>query len=201
MLAVRDIMTRDVVTVSPELEVRDLLELLSSRHLSGVPVVVGGRVVGVISATDVLALAAESPGVPTERPTVPDLEEWETPEEWEAGGEPPGAFFHELWADVGADVLERFAATATPEWNPLAGRTVAEVMTQRPLCTVRPEADVAAAARHMLRAGVHRLLVMRDGELVGILAMTDIVRAVGEERLGGAPSRRRKGGKHERDAA
>jgi CBS domain-containing protein len=187
MITVRDVMTADVLSVSPELTLRELLETLATRRLSGVPVLASGQVVGVVSGTDLLEFAWESPAVPTERPNVPELEEWQSPEEWEEGAEPPGAFYHELWADVGADVLERFAEPASPEWDALAEHTVAEVMTRAPLRTVRAGAGLAAAARRMLRAGVHRLLVTEDGRLVGVLAMTDIVRAVAEHRLGDVP--------------
>lgn len=91
MIPVRDIMSTEVVTVSPDLELRDALDLLADRHLSGVPVVAGRGVVGVVSATDLLAFAADTPPVPTDRPEVPELEEWEAPEEAAEGSEPPGA--------------------------------------------------------------------------------------------------------------
>jgi CBS domain-containing protein len=39
--------------------IRDAMELLSERHVSGVPVVDGGKVVGIFSATDLLAFLAE----------------------------------------------------------------------------------------------------------------------------------------------
>ena len=186
MFTVRDIMSSDVLTVAPELGLRDAFELLASRHLGGVPVVAGRRVVGVLSATDLLDFEASNQPVPTERPEIPERDEWETPEEWEEGAEPPGAFFHELWADVGADAVERFGRVGGPEWDALADHTVAEVMTQLPLCTVAPEASVADAARRMLRAGVHRLLVMEGDALAGIMTTTDIVRAVADGRLGTA---------------
>lgn len=55
MLKLNDIMTRDVVTAAPDMTIRDAMELLSERHVSGAPVVDGGKVVGVFSATDLLA--------------------------------------------------------------------------------------------------------------------------------------------------
>ena len=67
MLRVSDIMTTRVVTVSPELGLRDAMELFVSEHISGAPVVEGRRVVGVVSATDLMGLAASLPGSPTER--------------------------------------------------------------------------------------------------------------------------------------
>ena len=181
MLTVRDLMTRDVTTVDPELTLREAVELFSAQHVSGAPVTAGNRMVGVLSASDVLAFEAETPGVPTERPTL-ELEEWEAPTEWVEGEEPPAAFFSDQWSDVGADVLERFAEASGPEWDYLAEHTVAEAMTPT-VCSIAPFVDVYTAAEYMIRAGVHRLIVLEDGRLVGILSSLDIVRAVAQRRL------------------
>ena len=59
MLKIKDIMTRDVVCATPDMTLRDAMELLSERHVSGAPVVVRGRVVGIFSATDLLAYLAD----------------------------------------------------------------------------------------------------------------------------------------------
>jgi CBS domain-containing protein len=50
-------------------------------------------------------------------------------------------------------------------------------MTPFPL-TISPESDVKAAAQEMLNADVHRLYVTTDQQLVGVISMSDIVRAV-----------------------
>lgn len=39
MLRLRDIMTKDVLTVTQDLAVRDAMALLASRHVSGAPVI------------------------------------------------------------------------------------------------------------------------------------------------------------------
>ena len=59
MLKLKDIMTRDVVSASPDMTIRDAMELLSERHVSGAPVVDHGKVVGIFSATDLLAFLAD----------------------------------------------------------------------------------------------------------------------------------------------
>lgn len=177
MLRVRDVMSTEVRTVSPELSLRDTIELLAAAHLTGVPVVVGERAVGVISASDILQFETTMPGVPTERPDQMELGEWGAPEEWEEGREAPAAYFSELWTDVGAEVGERFAAVAGPEWDVLGEHTVAEAMS-RALCTVGPDASLALAAHLMTRAGIHRLLILENGRLAGIVTTSDIVRAV-----------------------
>ena len=104
---VRDIMSQDVVTLSPEMTLRDAIELLDQQQIGGAPVVASGAVIGVMSASDVLAFETATPGVPTAHPEQPEQGELETPEDWEEGAEAPAAYFSDLWDDAGADVVER----------------------------------------------------------------------------------------------
>ncbi|HXF94568.1 MAG TPA: CBS domain-containing protein, partial [Gemmatimonadales bacterium] len=59
---------------------------------------------------------------------------------------------------------------------------VLEIMNPWPL-TVAPETEVRQAARDMLKFGVQRLWVERDGVLVGVISQTDIVAALAGGRL------------------
>ena len=98
MLYLRDIMTTDLVTASPEMTVREAMELLSSHHVSGAPVVVGGILVGLITATDLMQFAAALSGVPTER-DVQDWSDWDEPSvdgAVEQGDDPASEFFSDL---------------------------------------------------------------------------------------------------------
>ncbi len=61
MTKLRDIMSRDLVSFTPETGLVDAIEVLSERHISGAPVLRGGRVVGVLSATDILEFVAGNP--------------------------------------------------------------------------------------------------------------------------------------------
>jgi CBS domain-containing protein len=47
-------MTAPVISVSPDTPVADVLKLLTDKRISGVPVVDGGRVVGMVSEADLL---------------------------------------------------------------------------------------------------------------------------------------------------
>jgi len=52
----RDIMTTDVVTVSPSMNVKELATLLAEKRISGVPVVDHeGNLIGVVSEADILS--------------------------------------------------------------------------------------------------------------------------------------------------
>jgi len=59
---VRNVMTREVTTVTPDTSLRDLAHLLSERQISGAPVVdAAGTVVGVISEADLLVKQLSRP--------------------------------------------------------------------------------------------------------------------------------------------
>lgn len=182
MLRLQDIMTRDVVTVSPQLSLRDAMDLLTSRHISGAPVVVCGKVVGVISLTDLAELAAATLRVPTQNPEIPEWAQYQDPVEWIDEDEPPAAYFAQLWEDSGANVSDRMAETGDPEWNGLEEHTVGEAMNPKVL-SLPPDALVEDAAAVMRRAGIHRLLVMDGLNLIGLVSTKDVSDAVADHRF------------------
>ncbi len=53
-LRIGQIMTRDPITVGPDCRMSDLKEILRVKRISGVPVVEGGRLVGIISIEDLI---------------------------------------------------------------------------------------------------------------------------------------------------
>ena len=53
-MKVEAVMTRDVTTVAPQLPLKALAATLAGKRISGVPVVDGGRVLGVVSEADIL---------------------------------------------------------------------------------------------------------------------------------------------------
>jgi CBS domain-containing protein len=59
---------------------------------------------------------------------------------------------------------------------------VRDVMTARPQ-TIGPEDDVLDAARRMLYLEIRRLFVEMEGKLVGVISQTDIVGALGADKL------------------
>lgn len=54
---IEDVMTKDVVTVSPEITMAEFREVLRDRRISGTPVVEGGELVGIISIEDLIKCA------------------------------------------------------------------------------------------------------------------------------------------------
>lgn len=59
-MRVADLMHTDLVTMAPEAPVAEVVQAMADSHVSGLPVVdPAGRLLGVVSATDVLQAAAE----------------------------------------------------------------------------------------------------------------------------------------------
>ena len=181
MTLVSEIMTSDVSSVTPEMTLREALEALRGRNVGGAPVVRGAEVVGVLSAADILELEATAPAVPAFREDQAEWSDWGEPEPWREGESPP-RFFLDFWVDAGADARERIGRTEGPEWDFLADYTVSEVMSRK-LLGVGPGEDVRVAAARMSEAAVHRLLVLEEGRLVGVLSASDVVDAVANGKL------------------
>ena len=185
MLRVRDIMTRDVAVVSPETTLRDAIEILAREQVSGAPVVSGRTIVGVLSNTDLLGFAATLRSAPTMHDETPADEDWKDREpelEIDGNDAPASAFFSEMWDDDVAGVSERMGSGESPEMNALEAHTVSEVMTQE-LWWLPSDADARAAADLMREHGIHRVLVVDDGALAGIVSALDIAKAVSDRRF------------------
>lgn len=54
MLTAKDIMNREVITVSPGMTVEELGRLLSEKNISGAPVLEDGRLVGIVTENDLI---------------------------------------------------------------------------------------------------------------------------------------------------
>lgn len=173
-LTLRDIMTTDVVTIGPDATLRQVAEVLAMEGISGVPVVSDGRVLGVISASDIVDFAASTPNVlPDSPPSRRRVQHgWEN--------EPRPGFYSE-WAVTGDNILERFTRQAAVP-DALQESTAKDIMT-RSICALQPDTGVHEAAEYMLKVGVHRVLVTEGDDLVGVVSTLDFMRALAERRL------------------
>jgi CBS domain-containing protein len=187
MLRLRDIMTQQVMTLEPQMTLREAMEILTSRHVSGAPVVSGQRVVGVISATDLLSFASAPPREEV-RLTEPSLaDKWDEPVEWDEtsellDGDDSSVYFNQMWDEHSEDTNEVIATQGESSSDTLSNYLVEDVMTK----TIRwlsPDADVRSAADMMREYGVHRVLVVNRGRLVGLVSAMDIAKAVAERKL------------------
>ena len=60
-LKVADVMTRDVVTAEEEASLAEIANLLERHHVKRLPIVRGGRVVGIVSRANILQAFASLP--------------------------------------------------------------------------------------------------------------------------------------------
>jgi len=129
-----DLMSRAVITVGPLTEISAAARLLVEKGITGAPVVDHeGRLLGVVSQTDLTRFQAQTP-----------IDGWEERSE-------PG-----------------LSREATP---------VAAVMTPAPV-TCAESTPIDEVARLMLERRIHRVLVVTDGRLAGIVTSMDLLRAL-----------------------
>jgi CBS domain-containing protein len=159
-LRVRDGMTAEVVTVGPDLSLAEFERLLSERRVSGAPVVDDGKLLGVISRTDVVRLLGQQEGV----------------------AEMTVSFYQTPW-DEDVSAVELMERVSDAFGERLRHLRVRDAMSGHVIFTSR-DAPLEEAARIMTEYGVHRLLVWEDGEVCGIVTSLDVVGAVAERGLG-----------------
>ncbi len=124
MPQVKDIMTKDVITIEANKTAFEAAELMTQKSLGCLVVVIKGFPVGIL----------------TER-----------------------------------DLVRRIVAKRAP-----LDQKITEVMTKT-VITVEPETSLKEAARVMSTNKIHRLPVLKNSKLVGIVAASDFVRNVGKK--------------------
>ena len=179
MLTVRDIMKTHLVTARPDTSVRQLARLLADEEISGAPVVDGnGALLGVVSATDVVRLAAEDTDIHVaettlrrEHVTIRDPDDPEEPEL-----DPLGFFLPEDSPFSGEDFLNQFTE------SDLDSVSVGDIMTPVAF-SVGPRTTLRELAQFLVRGRIHRALVVDGESLVGIVTSGDVLQAVAEGRV------------------
>jgi CBS-domain-containing membrane protein len=182
MLAVRDIMQTDVVTVSTDTTARYLARLLADEEISGVPVIdASGALAGVVSSTDLVRLAADDSGVRL-RATGPGVgvdpirDSGGDEDDSDTESDPFGFFLPEDSPFTGQRFLEQW-----PDGD-FDTVTVSEIMTPISFA-VEPDTPLAELCQFLVRGRIHRAVVKKNGELLGIVTSADVLRAVADGRM------------------
>ena len=145
----KDVMTTEVITVSPDTTVQALAALLSGRAISGAPVLdSAGQLVGIVSEGDLLHRAETG----TERSRPRRRRSW--------------------WLDSVAEEVEQ-----ARDYVKAHGRTVNDIMT-REVISVSEDTDLPEIATLLETKQVKRVPVLRDGKVVGIVSRANLVRAL-----------------------
>ncbi|TVR65257.1 MAG: CBS domain-containing protein [Gemmatimonadales bacterium] len=173
MTMVRDLMKTEVATVSPESSVADLVEFLDRKGITGAPVVDADEaLVGIVTVRDVLHLAREMG-------EVPEAMRWGmargAPAEETGFLDPPveGEFFAYYVTPGGGFVDVRSRIQEVPD-KLFDGYKVADIMSTNPVM-IPPEATLQDLARILRDRKIHRVLVVDNGQLVGIVTNSDIL--------------------------
>jgi CBS domain-containing protein len=148
-MKVKDVMNPKVVFCKPDDTVREAAKILKENNISGVPVLEGDELVGIISEGDLLKLLIipekgdlwlPSPFEVIEVP-IRELIGWEDTKK--------------MLSDVGSTRIE-------------------EIMTKN-VHTISSEASVEEASEHMVRHRINRLPVTENNHVVGIVTRGDII--------------------------
>ena len=145
----KDIMQTQVVTVSPDAPLHSTQRLFYEEGIHGAPVVdEQGRVVGMITSTDILRAATEAE---------------------EEGVSDPGYFL-----DDPEDSGGLLPLPLDNYQERLKDITVADFMTEG-VVHVAPSTPISDLARTIRENRIHRLLVVENGTLRGIVSTFDLV--------------------------
>ncbi len=144
-MKVRDIMTKDVLSVKPDASVNEVAKLLGARDISGVPVVDDdGRVVGIITELDLIARNTR-----LEMPRFIEVLDW------------------------GRIPLER-PRHAQERLKHMLGTEARDVMTEK-VITIGPEAEVEELAELMVKRRINPVPVVENDRLVGIVSRANLI--------------------------
>ncbi|MFC1563308.1 CBS domain-containing protein [candidate division KSB1 bacterium] len=147
---VKDVMTRDVIKVHQDATLQELVEIFIGNRLSGLPV---------IDKTDRLVGIVSKTDLVT----------------------------HGLENELSALLKEKMPRSSymeLPDFDNLLGSesihaTVADLMTTD-VITADPDMDVMDVIKIMLDKKIHRIVVVKDEKIEGILTTVDLVKMVGE---------------------
>jgi CBS domain-containing protein len=158
-MTARDVMQSQVLTVEPETPLLEVHRLFVEEEINGAPVVdETGRLLGVISSRDLLReVEREHESPSSDTLYFRDVLEYSAPD----------------WAEGSEDFQDR-----------LSRLTVADAMTPGGV-TVAPEAPIEEVAKTLRTNRIHRVLVIEDGELVGLISTFDLVKLLETPRAGG----------------
>lgn len=149
-LCARDIMVKDVFSVTPCMSLVDMDSAFLQRGISGAPVVEAGKLRGVVSRSDIsrkLSEAVQAPGTQ------------------EA---PRGSLL---------DLMTATSRNVKPAFERVRELCVGDIMVEK-VVTVQPDTSVRTVASLMVERKIHRVLVVDGGQLVGLVSTLDLVKAM-----------------------
>jgi len=150
-LLASQVMTSSLVCAHPEQDLQEVEQLLIDRRISGVPVVDKGRLVGVLSRSDVARVQVLMNSLDGQ---VNDRLDWPMQADGFQHGDPPDY-------DGFRQMVNRLK--------------VKDAMHEQAI-TCQPTTPLARVAAIMLYQHTHRVIVVEDDKPVGIISSLDLVK-------------------------
>nr|WP_290227525.1 CBS domain-containing protein [Trichocoleus desertorum] len=145
---VADVMSRNPITVKPETPLQEVVQILATRRISGLPVVdQSDKLIGVVSETDLM---------------------------WQETGATPPAYIMILDSVIYLENPARYER----DLHKALGQTVGEVMSRDPVTTSPDQPLQDAARLMHERSIHRLPVLDANGHVVGVLTRGDIVRAM-----------------------
>ena len=145
----RDLMQTSIVTLAPDEPVWEIQRVFAQEEIHGAPVVDEmGRLLGIVSSLDLLRAAADEKETERESPSN----------------------FEEVF-DLSRGKWGRFVESYRDR---MQGLVAQDVMTEG-VISVGLDAEVAEIARTLREERVHRVMVLEDGVLRGVISTFDLL--------------------------
>jgi CBS domain-containing protein len=154
-MKIKDVMNKDVIVCAPDDSLGSLADMFKKNHISGIPVVDNGKVVGLVSETDLIKL-------------------FKIPE-----------FSNDLWLPSPFEIIEipirnLLKLEETKKFfETMKLRPVKDIMTGE-VHAISSDDDLEDASTMMVKYDVNRLPVIDNDILVGIVARSDIIKGLSE---------------------
>lgn len=147
-MKVKNFMTKKVLTVNKDMSVKEFIRIMEENNITGAPVVdENEKVIGVISVTDVIK---RSNYVNKELAHCEDC--------------------YEVNPTTGIVEIHKYYT------EELFEKSIENLMTRK-LISITPEADLVKAVDIFLSTPVHRILVMENDKIEGIISTKDTLKA------------------------
>jgi len=182
-IAVANMMSCPVECISPDLSVFDAIAIMEAKHIKRLPIVTGNHLVGIVTQSDLIRslttyciwkdvaqIMNSAVAVVQTKATVAEAVQIMSSRNISCAVALEGDEIQGIVTE--RDILKRVIA---PQKDP-AHIKVEEVMSSS-VATISPNHSVFNAYKTMDEMHVHRLVVMDNGQLCGIVTQTDLLRA------------------------
>lgn len=154
-MKVEEVMTRDVITCTPADPIGKIVKIMSENDISGLPVMDGDKLAGIITEGDIMKVLAG--------PEISSTLWLPSP-------------FEVLLEIPFRDILQ--LRRLQESFKDVSEKPVRDIMSKKPV-TIEPQNDIEDASALMVRYKINRLPVVKGGKLLGIVTREDIIQGIG----------------------